>query len=89
MCNTEGCSKLLLNCCAELGGSIIIVLIARKKLFRTKYLKRVRADDSNLVSSCCQGFHDGLERQLMTDGRCGEDSQNASTVGAAHCIQQQ
>jgi len=25
----------------------------------------------------------------MTDGRCGEDSQDASSLGAAHCIQQQ
>jgi len=41
------------------------------------------------VSSCCQGLHGGLERQLMTDGRCGEDSQNASSLGAVHCIQQQ
>ena len=88
-----GCRKLFLNCYVELRESIIVLLLLclvhTQNYSKQKYLEWVRADDSNMVSSCCQGLHEGLERQLMTDGRCGKDSQDASSLGAVHCIQQQ
>jgi len=69
--------------------ALLLSLVHTQKPLTTKYLDWVRADDSNVVSSCCQGLHNGLERQLMTDGPCGEDSQDVSSLSAAHCIQQQ
>jgi hypothetical protein len=65
------------------------ITVEAKLISPLTYLEWVRADDSNLVTSCCQGLHDGLESQLITDGRREEGSQDASSLGAAHCIQQQ